>query len=59
MAEFLTPEEVDEILKLPSGKARRLAKRGRLPAVILADGTVRFDKEKLSAFLAGSTEGAK
>jgi excisionase family DNA binding protein len=52
MPEYLTPDEVDERLKLPHGKASRLARRGKLPALILPDGSVRFDADKLQAFLA-------
>jgi excisionase family DNA binding protein len=50
--EYLTPDEVDERLKLPRGKAARMARRGKLPAMILPDGSVRFDADKLQAFLA-------
>jgi len=58
MSQYLTPDEVDDLLKLPQGKAKRLAKRGKLPAVTLADGTIRFDAEVLRAFLANA-EAAK
>jgi len=60
MSRYLTPAEVDELLKLPRGKAKRLARRGKLPAVTLPDGTIRFDCEKLTAFLnAAGVGGAK
>jgi len=51
MGEYLTPYQVDELLKLPRGRAARLAREGRLPACILPDGTVRFDTRGLDAFL--------
>ena len=51
MADYLTPEEVDEQLKLRRGKAARLARRGKLPAIILPDGTIRFDSQELDTFL--------
>jgi len=59
MNEYLTPVEVDELLKLPKGKAKRLAKRGKLPAVTLPDGTIRFDGETLRAFLAKKPEASQ
>ncbi|HLX64692.1 MAG TPA: helix-turn-helix domain-containing protein [Planctomycetota bacterium] len=55
MSDYLTPDEVDERLKLPRGKAKRLAKRGILPAVFLEGGkTIRFESAKLTAFLEAS-----
>jgi excisionase family DNA binding protein len=51
MSEYLTPDEVDERLKLPRGKAARLARRGKLPACVLPDGTIRFPAEELESFL--------
>ena len=58
MPTFLTPMEVDKLLKLSTGKAKRLAKRGKLPVVILPDGTIRFDEDVLHRFLReGKPEG--
>jgi len=51
MTEFMTPDEVDEWLKLPRGKAARMARKYALPAVILPDGTIRFDPKILTTFL--------
>jgi len=51
MAEILTPEQVDEMWKLPRGKAQRLARRGALPALLFPDGTVRFDADELHRHL--------
>ncbi|MFH1266904.1 MAG: hypothetical protein ABIK89_14340 [Planctomycetota bacterium] len=42
MAELIYPEEVDKRLNWPLGRAERLARRGRLPHVILPDGAIRF-----------------
>jgi len=55
MRQFSTPMEIDQLLKLPRGRAKRLAKRGLLPATILADGTIRFDIAILEKFLSTST----
>lgn len=41
--QYLLPEKVDSLLQLPRGRSARLARRGLLPAVILPDGTVRFE----------------
>ena len=59
MAEYLTPDEVDEHLKLPRGKAARLARKGKLPACILPDGTIRFPAQELEAFLKEKSAAAE
>lgn len=51
MPEYLTPEEVEELLKLPRGKAKRLAKRGLLPCIKLDNGTFRFSTIALQKYL--------
>jgi hypothetical protein len=53
MPQFLTPDDVDRLLKLPEGKAARLARRGLLPAIILPDKSIRFEEERLRVFLEG------
>ena len=40
---LLYPEDIDNRLTWPIGKASRLAKRGKLPHVILPDGSIRFE----------------
>jgi hypothetical protein len=40
---FLYPEEIDERLNWPLGRAAKLAKRQRLPHVVLPDGSIRFE----------------
>jgi hypothetical protein len=39
---YLTPEQVDERLSWPPGRAERLARRRHLPHVLLPDGRIRF-----------------
>ena len=39
---LLVPEEVDSWLRLPRGRAQRLARKGLLPAIELPDGEIRF-----------------
>jgi hypothetical protein len=51
MSAYMTPDEVDEELKLPRGKAARLARRRKLPALVLPDGTIRFRSDDLGLFL--------
>lgn len=48
---FLHPSEVDKRLQLPAGRALRLARRGKLPAIRLPDGTIRIPEAALEAFL--------
>ena len=51
MSDYILPREVDELLKLSPGKAARLARRGLLPAIILPDKSIRFEKTVLSNYL--------
>ncbi len=39
---FWYPEEVDQRLSWPLGRAERLARQRRLPCVLLPDGSIRF-----------------
>jgi hypothetical protein len=50
--DLLTPEEVDRFFRYPRGRAARLAKAGKLPAIFLPDGEVRFDREAIAAAVA-------
>lgn len=40
---FYFAEQIDEILTWPPGRAERLARRGKLPHVVLPDGAIRFE----------------
>lgn len=42
--ELYKPTEVDEILRYPFGKSERLARRGKLPHILLPSGDIRFRK---------------
>ena len=44
---FLYPEDIDRRLNWPLGRAQRLAKRQKLPHVILPDGSIRFEWEQV------------
>lgn len=39
---LLYPEDVDQRLNWPLGRAKRLARQRRLPYVLLPDGSIRF-----------------
>ncbi len=45
------PEEVDRLLRWPAGRAHRLARRGKLPHVLLPDGAIRFRLPEILALL--------
>jgi hypothetical protein len=44
---MLTPEEVDQRLSWPPGRAERLARQRRLPHFLLPDGRIRFVWEEV------------
>lgn len=44
-------EDIDRRLNWPLGRAERLARRGKLPHVILPDGQVRFEWPVVAALL--------
>jgi hypothetical protein len=48
---FMYPEEIDRRLNWPLGMAARLARRKRLPHVILPDGSLRFLWADVAALL--------
>jgi hypothetical protein len=50
-ADLLYGEEIDRRLNWHLGKAVRLAKRGKLPYVVLPDGSIRFRWEEISLLL--------
>ncbi len=49
--ELLIPEEIDNWLRFPRGRALRLARRGLLPAVMLPNGEIRFNRSDIEALL--------
>lgn len=51
MATLLYPEDVDRRLSWPAGRSLRLARRGKLPHIILPDGEIRFEWESIEAML--------
>jgi hypothetical protein len=48
---FLYPEEIDKRLNWPLGRAERLARRRKLPHVVLPDGSIRFEWEAIEPLL--------
>lgn len=55
---LLIPIEVDRLLRYPAGKCERLAKRGKIPHVVLPGGEVRFRVEDIDAILRTGVRGA-
>jgi len=48
---LLLPEEIDQRLNWPPGRAERLARRKKLPHVVLPDGAIRFEWEQIEPTL--------
>jgi hypothetical protein len=48
---LLTPEQVDNRLSWPPGRAERLARQRRLPFILLPDGRVRFCWEQIERYV--------
>jgi hypothetical protein len=42
MPALLCGDDIDRRLNWPCGKAERMAKRGKLPHLVLPDGSIRF-----------------
>ena len=51
MPELLTDRELDKRLRWPLGRATRLARRGKLPHVLLPDNTIRFEWETIEPLI--------
>lgn len=51
MPELLTERELDKRLRWPLGRAQRLARRGKLPHVLLPDATIRFEWETIEPLI--------
>ena len=58
---LLYPEEIDQRLNWPLGRAERLARQRRLPYVLLPDGSIRLRWEDIEPLLieirAAATQG--
>lgn len=48
---LIYPEDVDQLLNWPLGRAERLARQRRLPYVLLPDGSIRFRWEEIEPLL--------
>jgi predicted site-specific integrase-resolvase len=56
---LLTCREVEQLLRYPRGRAARLVKAGKLSAVILPDGEIRFRQRDISALMqSGQAKGS-
>jgi predicted site-specific integrase-resolvase len=57
MRTLLTPSQVDDLLQYPPGRAARLARQGRLPAIRLPDGSIRFREDDIEKLLTAEQGG--
>jgi hypothetical protein len=48
---FISSEEIDRRLGWRPGRAERLARQRRLPHVLLPDGSIRFDWDKIESLI--------
>lgn len=48
---FLTPSELDRLLRLPRGRSRRMARRNLIPFLSLPGGEIRFDRAEIERWL--------
>lgn len=48
---LLRPDEVDEFLRYPFGRSKKLAKKNKIPYILLPDGEIRFDKAEIIKLL--------
>jgi hypothetical protein len=56
---LLTPMDVGLWLSLPVRQVERLARRGRIPAIVLPGGELAFDAAELAAWLAQLKVGGR
>ena len=54
--DILTPQEVDRLFRYPHGRAVKLAKAGKLPAIFLSDGEIRFNRQTIADALASMSK---
>ena len=45
------PKELDRILRYPSGRSERLARKGELPHIVLPVGQIRFTSGDIESIL--------
>lgn len=52
---LLYPEDIDQRLNWPLGRAERLARQRRLPYVLLPDGSIRFRWDEIERLVLAVT----
>ena len=57
--ELMKPSQVDSLLRYPSGRSQRLARKGLIPHVELPDGEIRFDPEVIHDWIADRSRPGK
>ncbi len=48
---FLYGEDIDKKITWPLGRAERLARRGKLPHIVLPDGSIRFRWDQIEPLI--------
>jgi len=56
---LIYPEDVDQRLNWPLGKAEKLARQRRLPYILLPDGSIRFQWEEIETLVLAIPATAK
>lgn len=59
MSDLIYPQDVDQRLSWPLGRAVRLARQRRLPYVLLPDGSIRFVWSDIEPLLVKVSESAR
>ncbi len=58
MDALLTPRDVDSLLRYPHGRSLKLARKGKLPSIVLPDGEVRFRRREIEILIDGDQPAA-
>jgi predicted site-specific integrase-resolvase len=53
---LLTAREVESLFRYSPGHATRLARKGKLPHLVLPDGAIRFDEVEIQRLLQRSDD---
>ncbi len=56
---LLKPVDVDLLLRYPIGRSLKLAKRGKLPHIVLPDGEIRFRETDIEQIVTSPAQPAQ
>ena len=57
MKELLKHKQVGRLLQLPFGKALRLARKGKIPHIVLPNDEIRFDPKDIEELVERGRKG--